>query len=861
MKLDDIGVTKLGKKFRECTLCSRQYSISTSISVLYTHVFQHKELHELLRKKLGEKKFQERLSHLPKSFRLKNNVGIEISQDALNISKNSLNSSDSFPRKRKYGDHSTYRTSKDFDFKSEPKKSMRKSTENLALQDSSNKYLQETYFSLSSNRGRKSSLNVDINYVGKGDPNTPITSKKGYGSFFKTDVLGLTKMVSSSHRLCLGCNKKFKTTCSVTTLYKHCIRHPQQRAILKKNLAESVFNNALKNANISDNNVESDGVDSENSSDVKDNSSFLGEKSLSELLEKAKHFDCLNRSSSSSVSDERRLDKGLESDARTLDSSNEKSLNESMLSSVKRETVNYGKENFKELLHKFVQICGLPEKLISACGIENLSNFFRTMVFQNIVKEFLDNNVLRKYVDSDNFKIIEINGLSLEEYSRNKTTFAVIKAFILDSNLSIHSQNLGIISFNSDINVNDLEKISIQIRNILSNYNQILNKKPILITNGGLLSKFLSVRKNFIEIPCLLTEIIRSITFVQSKSGKIFDCLKKAAKKFSLYKFVVDNDIEVSSKLKDISGIEAPMHWINIYNILAFGAFNIIEASFFCQEFWPSLVLSGEELQIVYKFLMVNQPIVKILNSLTSNLLNMTNYLEVVYDIYELYENYEFKIPGNDITELLRSSNAIQIENIERYSDFIYSEIFYLPKKNINTSDSNDSTNKQFNQMLASLRDCFLELKNKSKENHYICRALLLNTKEAYNLRYGDTTFWSFIESLFDSQFEISNYPILQKKVFFNVEAVNDVQLYRNILYRYEINSLDDFWLSQKHVLPTMYKEYIDALSIPVIQNRPDNKENLFDWAKYSSNLENICRNSINNTNKEELSYEILGVD
>uniref|UniRef100_A0A0K0ED75 C2H2-type domain-containing protein n=1 Tax=Strongyloides stercoralis TaxID=6248 RepID=A0A0K0ED75_STRER len=864
MKTDDIGITKLTKRYRECNLCGKQYNLNTSSNTIYIHACRHKQFHDILRKELGEAKFQEKLGNLPKNFRFEDYVaedsaGKDFNNQPKTPTGDQSNTTGSVTRKRKLLEHTIVGTPKDLVPSLPITRNMStRHSESLALKNAQELAAKEQLAKdvpLDSKR-----INVDKVKCSLDDaPGISDNIPDGFRKVIKTDVLGLTKLISINHRICLGCNRKFQSSCGVTSLYKHCIRHPEHRAILKKNLATTAYINALKNAHIPY--TEEDIKDEHGHPLIADESPyFTSNQSLSALLEKAKTFDCLNRTNSSIVENNETVNNITNENDTLKDLIMEPLENQYLESSVKKNSYNSNKE-FKHLLFKFLRTSGLSIELLEKDGISQISSLFRCRNVNQLVKEIINTNELKKCLDNKTLNNLKNYTLSIEEYSNNETIVAVIKIYYLDKNSKFLSQNLGIISFKENMSVNEFEKIYKRITQMLEKFDLKLNSTIPLISRETLFSKRFTTNNGIFEIPCLRHEIMKCISYVQSISTKVFSSLNKAAKKFSLYKYVIDNEMEVSSKLKGLSGIKGPLDWINIYNVLVFGALNISEARVFCQEFWPSFVLSKEELKSVYMFIKINQPIVEALNLLSSDSLNITYYLKIIVDICTKYENYEVLPVEGDIIELLQTSNAVLISNVNKLFEYTHSESFEISNKIITTDVTNDNIIDLFNSIKKNLHESFVELKNKSKENILICKGLLLNTEEAYNPKYGDISFWTSVESLFTSLFNDSDDDGDTKRILFDNGNVKNAQLYRNLLYNYDTKYLNDFWSFQKHVLPAMYNEYVKALSIPIEQNRQTKAESLFDWIKASNYTVNDINSDMYFTPDDNYCEDVIVIE
>ncbi|CEF69192.1 Hypothetical protein SRAE_2000384200 [Strongyloides ratti] len=864
MKPDDIGITKLTKKYRECNLCGKQYNLNTSSNTIYIHACRHKQFHDVLRKELGESKFQEKLNNLPKNFRFEdyvaeNNTKNDSDDQPKSVTEDQPSNIGSNTRKRKLLDHTIVGTPKEL-LPSLPvtRNMSTRLSENLALKNNKEMTSKEQVVKDTSLNSKR--INVDKVKCSLDDaPGISDYLPDGFRKVIKTDVLGLTKLISINHRICLGCDRKFQSSCGVTSLYKHCIRHPEHRAILKKNLATTAYINALKNAHIPY--TEDDIKDEHGHPLIVDESPyFTSNQSLSALLEKAKSFDCLNRTSSSIV-ENNETGNNLTDENNTLKSLIMQPIeNQYQECSVKKNSYRNDRE-FKNLLFKFLQTSGLSIELLEKNGISQISSLLRCRNTNRFVNEIINNNEIKKCLDNKLLDNIKNYTLSIEEYSNNEITVGVVKVYYLETDSKFTSQNLGIVSYKEDISVREFEKIHKRIIQMIEKVNLKLSSTTPLISRGTTFSKRFAIHSGIFEIPCLKHEIMKCISKVQLSSTKIFPSLKKAAKKFSLYKYVVDNEMEVSSKLKEISGIKVPLGWIDIYNILAFGALNITEATVFCQEFWPAFVLSNEELESVYMFIKLNQPIVEALNLLTSDSLNVTYYLKVIVDICTKYDNYEILPLEGDLVKLLQTSDAVLINNIDKLFEYTSSEYFEVSSEVINTDMTNENIVDLFNSIKKKLLESFLELKNKSKENMLVCKGLLLNTEEAYNPKYGDISFWTSIESLYTTSFINRDNNVDVKRVFFEDGNLKSAQLYRNLLYNYDVNYLGDFWSSQKHVLPTMYNEYIKALSIPTEQNSQAKAECLFDWINDSNYLINDINSDMYFTHNDNYCEEIIIIE
>uniref|UniRef100_A0A0K0FVS0 C2H2-type domain-containing protein n=1 Tax=Strongyloides venezuelensis TaxID=75913 RepID=A0A0K0FVS0_STRVS len=865
MKPDDIGITKLTKRYRECNLCGKQYNLNTSSNTIYIHACRHKQFHDILRRELGEAKFQEKLNNLPKNFRFEDYVSedsnkTDTSSQLKSPTEDSSGSSGSVTRKRKLLDHTIVGTPKDLVPSLPVTRNMStRLSENLASKVNSDTPSKDNYLkdiSLDSKR-----INVDKIKCSVDDaPGISDYLPDGFRKVIKTDVLGLTKLISINHRICLGCNRKFQSSCGVTSLYKHCIRHPEHRAILKKNLATTAYINALKNAHIP---YTEDDIKDEHGHlmiAAEESPFFTSNQSLSDLLEKAKSYDCLNKSSSSAIVENNDIVNVLTDGTSTLKNLIMQPIENQILETPVKKP-SYSNKEFKNLLHKFLKTSGLSLESLERDGFSQLSSLFRYKNVNQLVKEIIDTNELKNCVDRKILENIENYTISIEEYTNSDNIAAIIKIYYLDIDSRFISQNLGIISFKDDMEVNEFEKIYNRITVMLEKFKLKLTHTTPLVSRGTIFSRRFSVRSGITEIPCLRHEIIKCILHIQSTSSKIFSVLRKASKKFSLYKYVVDNEMEVSSKLKEIKGVKAPTGWVDIYNILAFGALNITEAIVFCQEFWPSFILTNEELEVVYRFITISQPVIEALNLLTSDSMNITSYLKTIVDISSKYDNYEILPIKGDLTKLLQTSNAVSINNSSKLNEYTHLEAFEILCEPVNNDLANENILDLFKSLKSKLCEEFLDLTNKSKENALICKALLLNTEEAYNPKYGDITFWTSIESLFSSSFGNFDNDTSRNRISFDDGNIKSAHLYRNLLYNYDNEYLNEFWPSQKNVLPLMYNEYIRALSIPVKQNRLNKSESLFDWIKSSNYRNDDVSSDMYFTPNDNYCQEVIVID
>uniref|UniRef100_A0A0N4ZJ20 C2H2-type domain-containing protein n=1 Tax=Parastrongyloides trichosuri TaxID=131310 RepID=A0A0N4ZJ20_PARTI len=871
MKPDELGLTKVVKRSRQCNICGKQYNINTSSNIIYIHACRHKEFHGIIRNELGEQKFQEKLNALPKNFKFEDyNCGgnIESKFELSPSPMGSLITNTIMTRKRKASENGDVTNEIPPSLPAPRNISTRSScsSRNETPKNNADLSLKDLYFK----DGYSKRISIDKVKVNINDAAGISDVPEGFRKSIKTDVLGLTKLVSLQHRICLACNRQFQSTCGVTSLYKHCIRHPEHRTILKKNLATTAYINALKNAHIPY--TPEDIQDDQGHPLVPNMTSYynspkklFSDNSLNALLEKAKGYDCLNKLSSSfSEVTEDFKDVDQFNDNVTMDDSTLSKLLFKHEDDEKKECEEdiSSRKSFRTLLTDFIKVSELPHEFIERSSIFNFLTIFKGKNANNLIKDILNENQLRSVVTNETLHGVQSFTLSLEEYKKGNEVAGVVKIYYCNSASILSTQNLGIIHYDkNEMCVNKFERLSDRIIEMITRMGLKMDCTTPFISNGSLFSKRFAIKNGVTEIPCLRSEIMQCLIDIQNVSQTLFKCLSKAVQGFSLYKYVIDKEIEISSEYKLLKNIKKPTQWVDIYDVLCFGIRNIKEASVLTKEYWSGLVLSDDELFIVTKFIQISKPIIETLNLLSSEDVMISKYCKVVINLCDKLSLLDLDLDHKCIVEDLSSFKAVPLENIEKISNFSNFEEFDIPVENVVTGITCDSVKNIFTTLHDELIKSFDGLKTKSKKNEYICRSLLVDPQEAYKKMYGDSDFWLSIENLFDLNQPTEENLCSSDRINFSGGVTKSCQLYRSLLYGYGDDKLKEFWNNHKSILPGMYDTYMKFKTIPVAQKFQDKGEDIFDWLEKVNSTSEVPNSDMYFTGKVLSCDEVIVIE
>uniref|UniRef100_A0A0N4ZTX9 BED-type domain-containing protein n=1 Tax=Parastrongyloides trichosuri TaxID=131310 RepID=A0A0N4ZTX9_PARTI len=832
MKSDTLGLTRLlGESHRACTYCGTKYKISTSCYTIFRHCIKHESFHPILMRHLGKRVFQKYLRYLPTEYVDKPPISPSFE------ARISSNINAMFEEEEKSGELvGTERMCKIFE--NEEKKSKEKKCLDNDLIKLSN-MIKEISDKDDKNGGEElnkmDALKKELSDADSDDPlRDPIIEEimrnsnklpNGFRKRLKSDNLKLTKLVSIRHRICLSCNRKFMSSCGVTSLYKHCAKHPEFREILKKNLTPTALNNALKGLKTRnkrrnhyynrdrDDDIFMDNTDTDNNSiNVTKNKSIeIIEKNIDELASiKSINLDQFDK-------------KGITNDK---DESNEKPEECSIV--IKNEKDSITKmESLLDICIQFSKDEGIPIEKFDNKYFQNLLKYDRKPYEVPIINSRILYN--QKYIDLIHQRISQLKwderydkvSISISNVDINKKLISVLKLHFINQEMETKTMIIGFIEYNYfDINFDYMKR---RVEAMLNVYDLDVKNISAIVTDNSEMAKYLGEVWNVPLITCLKKEIDNVIRWCECDCPEPLSILIiKGVKLFSIYKALIPKYIQ-SAKFFSIplGNIYCyPINWLSAYNLIQESIVKIEEINLFASSYVPTLKLTKIEMTILQNLASLLEVFGMIATKLSDKNIGLYNYIPIVYDLY------------NNITlfHLDRSSKINNNNNINKLTKDIDifledKEWFEIPSLYIDTGITQSNNETILKEYISCIQQRVIKLKDKVYNNDLLVASLYLNSRETFRTKYGNEVFWANVGSKLDP----CMYEEINDKMVCKLESGSCIEKYHNITTDNNNESVNEFWKKNRNHFEKLNKSVLSIFCIPSfilpIKNLEENVE------------------------------------
>uniref|UniRef100_A0A0N4ZMB7 N-acetyltransferase domain-containing protein n=1 Tax=Parastrongyloides trichosuri TaxID=131310 RepID=A0A0N4ZMB7_PARTI len=859
MRSDLLGLTRvLSETHRACTYCGIEYKLSTSSYTIFKHCAKHAPFHPILMRHLGNKSFQNYLKMVPSDYvdgppidpdfeiKLKNNsfgqgpTDKELPQnmtpsqnltDILKFGKVKDESNDS---------NNLVSLSNLFD-------SIKDSTNNL--ENNSKELSLKNENSNQNNCDNKSGEEEDSN---NDDPlHDPMVEEillnaselpNGFRKRLKTDNLKLTKLISVKHRICLSCNRRFMSSCGVTSLYKHCAKHPEFREILKKNLTPSALENAMKGARvISNRGCNYSSLNDKSSNDLE--FSNINMSNVSSSIGNMSSDNLFSRLFNNPKNDEYSQNTTAQSDNNELLKNNDNSFYELLRTNLstsqtdndcvprpckrlrtERSTTNspIGRSNeSKEDVENLMKIClkfskeeSFPIYKFDSPFFQELFKYGRDPKSIPVINSSVLYNMKYNEIIDERIKSIHWFGtygkvsISINKHVYKDREFAVLKLHYINEKLLTKTYTIGFMDINND-SINNIEKLSSNILNLLEKYK--LNKSNVVgfLSDDENLSKGIAKLWNVPVIICLkkvFDNLLKWNDVDFPLSIKLL--IRKASKLFTIFNVSLPQYLRAPTFFTLPKGevFSYSKNWFGVYKIFEESKTKIEEINLFASEYCPSLILTDDE--IIY--LRYINDILDIFGKHAIKLKNgnegIFNYIPIVQDLYDSINNFDL---DNESKNLYDIDKLESLSSADVYVDD--KEWFEVPKNSFVTGITGSKDDIQ--SYLFGVKERVKDFKGKVFNDPILLTGLYLNSMEVFRTKYGDETFWNDLGGKLDPEPFINMQKI--GRVCMGGSSQSKGQKYHIFVTENDAFTVNEFWTLHKVSFKKLYEHLQMSFCFP----------------------------------------------
>uniref|UniRef100_A0A0N5C7Z3 BED-type domain-containing protein n=1 Tax=Strongyloides papillosus TaxID=174720 RepID=A0A0N5C7Z3_STREA len=840
MKSDSLGLTRiLNDTHRICNYCGIEYKLSTSSYTIFKHCAKHAPFHSILIRHLGNHSFQNYLSMVPPDYvdpppidpdfesKLAKKNGFVNGEKKKEPSPGILDSR-SLCDILKFGDGKTGEQSVT------PTLTNLSNLFNTLDEVSKVNMSEEKNGSLKVGDSSSDEKSKEDNETIIDDPlhdpmveeimKNPEQLPSGFRKRLKTDNLKLTKLVSVKHRICLACNRRFMSSCGVTSLYKHCAKHPEFREILRKNLTPSALENAMRGAKVLPNNTSMANYSRKDvSSKVDENSTnnSFGSFNVDNLFRNEtiksndnSFFELLRNNLSSN----QQLDGDVVPPPckRPKSVDGDRSTDSPLLlqdDTVKAKTPE--NEDLSSLCIQFSEDKNFPIERYDSLEFQNLLKYGRDakdvpqinsdLIYQLKSKEFIEEMSNKINWDGNFGKV----SLSVDEIALNpQKTIASIIVHYMDSEYKTNSVTVGFVVVKNDGNRKSVECVLQEIEKILQKYN--INKSNIVAVLSDKSSTSKKVIENW-EIPeivCLRREIESIIDlYDESFSITLRTLFVKAISLFSIYNslystFPVTTDF---FKLPKGKVFTFSSHWTYTCYIFLESMDKINDINDFASKYCPFLLLTSDE---ILSLQLLNN-ILKIFANFCTRFFDegrgLYYYIPIVQDLYDDINKLNLDDPTSSVkTDLTYKSPKCLLKAPS--STYLW---FDAPDEKINTGISKKNCITIVKEFHEVIKEKLVGLKNKVYGDKLLLKALYLNSVEVFRIKYGKEEFWDELGNSLDPETE--SVPENQGRVSFGQSTKTKGQKYNIFVTENESYTVEEFWKLHKSSFKKLH-EYVKTI-------------------------------------------------
>lgn len=859
MKSDSLGLTRiLNDTHRICNYCGIEYKLSTSSYTIFKHCAKHTPFHPILIRHLGNHSFQNYLSMVPPDYVDPPPIDPDFilkleSKDGFVNYNNKKESSPGILDSKSLCDILKFGDEKEDGRNATPTLTNLSDLFNTLDEASKVNKVEEKNGDCEVNELKIDDKDKEDNEVANDDPlhdpmieeimKNPEQLPSGFRKRLKTDNLKLTKLVSVKHRICLACNRRFMSSCGVTSLYKHCAKHPEFREILRKNLTPSALENAMRGAKLLPNNTSMSNYSRKPTTPLKPNENSVNNSfdnfsvnnlfsslfnstsdSINQGIEAVKNndssfFDLLrsNLSSNQQLNDSEGNSKPSKRPRSSEEHESPSSVSMLQDDAAKEKTPD--KDSLIDLCIKFSETKNIPFECFDSSAFQDLLKYGRDpkdvpFINSNIIYETKNQSFVEEVSNKINWTgNFEKVSLSVDEIVLDsRKIIASVVIHYMDSEYKTNSITVGFVLVKKNGDRKSIECISEEIEKILRRYNIEISNIVGILSDKSPTSLKLTEYWRLPGIMCFKKEI-ESITDFHGESVSIMlkNLFVKAVSLFSIYNaiFPTFHFSRNFFKLPKEKVFKFSPHWTYTCYIFVKYMDKINEINEFASKHCPSLLLTSDE---VLSLQLLNN-IFKIFANFCVKYSNerrgLYYYIPMIQDLYDDIN----KLSLNDSSSFIKFDGTYEmIENILESPSCTYLW-FGVPNEKMDTGITKENYITLVNDFYTLIKDKITGLKEKIYKDDLLLKALYLNSIEVFRIKYGKELFWNELGNSLDPESE--SIPENPGRLSFSQSTKTKGQKYNIFVTENESYTVEEFWKLHRFSFKKLHEAVKTIFCIP----------------------------------------------